>query len=56
MNTEWHGQNHVQLLINGEGYYPAAFEAIRQAREEVLLETFIILEDCLLYTSPSPRD
>ena len=45
MNTEWHGQNHVQLLINGEGYYPAAFEAIRQAREEVLLETFIILED-----------
>ncbi|OLS62611.1 cardiolipin synthase ClsB [Pseudomonas putida] len=45
MNTEWRAENHVQLLINGEEYYPAAFEAIRQAREEVLLETFIIYED-----------
>ena len=42
MNTEWRAENEVQLLINGEGYYPPAFEAIRQAREEVLLETFII--------------
>jgi len=45
MNTEWREENEVQLLINGEGYYPPAFEAIRQAREEVLLETFIIYED-----------
>ncbi|MEE1923260.1 cardiolipin synthase ClsB [Pseudomonas sp. 148P] len=45
MNTEWRAENEVQLLINGEGYYPPAFEAIRQAREEVLLETFIIYED-----------
>ncbi len=45
MNTEWRDENDVQLLINGEGYYPPAFEAIRQAREEVLLETFIIYED-----------
>ena len=45
MNTEWRDANEVQLLINGEEYYPSAFEAIRQAREEVLLETFIIYED-----------
>ncbi|MDU9393760.1 cardiolipin synthase ClsB [Pseudomonas sp. zfem002] len=45
MNSQWRGENQVQLLINGEGYYPPAFEAIRQAREEVLLETFIIYED-----------
>ena len=45
MNTEWRDENEVQLLINGEEYYPSAFEAIRQAREEVLLETFIIYED-----------
>ena len=45
MNTEWRDENEVQLLINGEQYYPSAFEAIRQAREEVLLETFIIYED-----------
>ncbi|OAI86273.1 cardiolipin synthase ClsB [Pseudomonas putida] len=45
MSTEWRAENEVQLLINGEEYYPSAFEAIRQAREEVLLETFIIYED-----------
>lgn len=45
MNSEWRDENDVQLLINGEDYYPAAFEAIAQAREEVLLETFIIYED-----------
>lgn len=45
MNSEWRTENQVQLLINGEDYYPAAFAAIRQAREEVLLETFIVYED-----------
>ncbi|BAW23356.1 cardiolipin synthase 2 [Pseudomonas putida] len=37
--------NSVQLLINGEQYYPRVFEAMAQAREEILLETFIIFDD-----------
>ncbi|MDD0976983.1 cardiolipin synthase ClsB [Pseudomonas fontis] len=45
MNADWRADNDVQLLINGEDYYPSAFDAIRAAREEVLLETFIVFED-----------
>ncbi|MGE5116491.1 MAG: cardiolipin synthase ClsB [Betaproteobacteria bacterium] len=37
--------NHVQLLENGEQFYPAVFEAIGAAREEVLIETFILFDD-----------
>ncbi|MFJ4352792.1 cardiolipin synthase ClsB [Pseudomonas sp. NPDC089428] len=45
MNRPWVDGNHVELLINGEQYYPRVFEAIAQAREEILLETFIIFDD-----------
>ena len=45
MTGVWHGQNQVELLINGEDYFPRVFEAIRAARHEVLVETFIIFED-----------
>ncbi|MHC6225638.1 cardiolipin synthase ClsB [Pseudomonas sp. X10] len=45
MNSPWVAGNSVQLLINGEDYYPRVFEAIGQARKEVLLETFIIFDD-----------
>jgi cardiolipin synthase len=45
VNDAWQGQNQVELLINGEDYFPRVFEAIRAARHEVLLETFIIFED-----------
>jgi len=41
----WVDGNSVELLINGEAFYPRVFEAIGQAREEVLLETFIIFDD-----------
>ena len=44
-NHTWRDGNSVELLINGEGFYPRVFECIRNAREEVLLETFIIMED-----------
>lgn len=37
--------NDLQLLENGEEYFPAVFDAIRQARSRVILETFIIFED-----------
>ncbi|HEY1075280.1 MAG TPA: cardiolipin synthase ClsB [Fontimonas sp.] len=42
---QWTTGNRVRLLENGEQYYPAVFKAIREAREEVLLETFIIFDD-----------
>lgn len=37
--------NQVELLINGEAYYERVFQAMAQAREEILLETFIIYDD-----------
>jgi cardiolipin synthase len=45
MNNEWREGNSIKLLINGEGFYPRAMECIRNARTEVLLETFIFAED-----------
>ncbi len=45
MKQPWCDGNHVELLINGEQYYPRVFEAMAQAREEILLETFIIYDD-----------
>lgn len=45
MNRPWVDGNSVQLLINGEQYYPRVFKAMAQAREEILLETFIIFDD-----------
>jgi len=41
----WVPGNRIELLENGEQYYPAVFEAIEQARHEVLIETFILFED-----------
>lgn len=41
----WQPGNQVQLLENGEAYFPKVFEALRQARQEILLETFILFED-----------
>ena len=45
MKPIWLEGNAVEMLINGEDFFPRVFDRIRQAREEVLLETFIILED-----------
>lgn len=45
MKQAWSDGNHVELLINGEQYYPRVFEAMAQARQEILLETFIIYDD-----------
>jgi cardiolipin synthase A/B len=41
----WHGNNRVELLENGEEYFPRVFAAMRQAQSEILLETFIVFED-----------
>lgn len=41
----WQSNNRVQLLENGEEYFPRVFEALRQAQNEILIETFILFED-----------
>ncbi|MDB6142729.1 MAG: ybhO 2 [Pseudomonas sp.] len=45
IGTRWRDDNSAKLLINGEDYFAQVFECIRAAREEVLLETFIIFDD-----------
>lgn len=42
---DWIAGNRVELLVNGEQYFPRAFEAIDNAEREVLLETFIWFDD-----------
>ncbi|MGO4393567.1 cardiolipin synthase ClsB [Variovorax sp. M-6] len=41
----WTEGNRVALLENGEQFFPRVFEAIREARREVIVETFILFED-----------
>ena len=43
--SRWTGGNQVELLENGEAYFPAVFAAIDAAQHEVLVETFILFED-----------
>ncbi len=45
----WQSGNQIELLENGEAYFPRVFEAMRQARREILLETFILFEDKVGY-------
>jgi len=41
----WQSGNQIELLENGEAYFPKVFEALRAAQREILLETFILFED-----------
>lgn len=41
----WKAGNRIQLLENGEEFFPRVFAAIAAARREVLIETFILFED-----------
>ncbi|NYT36654.1 cardiolipin synthase ClsB [Allopusillimonas soli] len=45
MSAKWTTGNTITLLENGEAFFPAVFEAIGQARQSVVLETFIIFDD-----------
>jgi cardiolipin synthase len=45
MNSHWVPGNSITLLENGEAYYASVFAAIASARQEVLLETFILFDD-----------
>lgn len=41
----WTKGNQLRLLENGEAFFPRVFDAIRSARKEVVLETFLWFED-----------
>ena len=45
LKVEWISGNRVDLLENGDAYFPAVFDAIDAAKREVLIETFILFED-----------
>ncbi|MCY1420010.1 putative cardiolipin synthase YbhO [compost metagenome] len=45
MKYEWRDGNSVDLLINGEEFFPRVLAAIDAACQEVLVETFILFED-----------
>lgn len=45
MRNNWRDGNDITLLINGEEFYPRVFESLRNANQEILLETFIIKDD-----------
>lgn len=42
---QWTGGNQIELLENGEEYFPSVFETIATAEREVIVETFIWLDD-----------
>lgn len=37
--------NRIELLVNGDAFFPRVFEAIGEATREVLVETFILFDD-----------
>ncbi len=45
MNDGWIPGNRVELLENGDAFFPRVFAAIEAARREVLVETFILFDD-----------
>src|SRR5690606_18666142 len=45
MKHKWHEGNSVDLLINGEEFYSRFFECARNAKEEIIIETFILERD-----------
>ena len=44
-SSRWTGGNRARLLENGEAFFPAVFDAIRAAKAEVIVETFILFDD-----------
>lgn len=44
-HPNWVDGNRVDLLENGEEFFPAVFDAVRAAQREVLIETFILFDD-----------
>jgi cardiolipin synthase A/B len=45
VKSQWRDGNQIELLINGEEFFPRLFSSIYNAKHEVIIETFIIFED-----------
>ncbi|WP_312972190.1 cardiolipin synthase ClsB [Atlantibacter sp.] len=45
MKTNWRDGNQIELLENGDMFFPAVFSAIEEAQHKVYVETFIWFED-----------
>jgi cardiolipin synthase A/B len=45
MAPRWTEGNQIDLLENGEEYFPRVFACIANAQQEVIIETFILFED-----------
>ena len=45
MTPRWSAGNRIELLENGDEFYPRVFREIERARHEVIIETFILGED-----------
>ena len=45
MKIRWHSGNRVQLLTDGDEFFPRLFSAMEQAQHEILVETFILSND-----------
>ncbi|RYF47648.1 MAG: cardiolipin synthase ClsB, partial [Comamonadaceae bacterium] len=45
MSQRWVAGNTINLLENGEQFFPRVFDAIAHAEREVIVETFILFED-----------
>ncbi|AMO23267.1 cardiolipin synthase ClsB [Ramlibacter solisilvae] len=45
MSPRWIEGNDIRLLENGEEFFPRVFDCIANARQEVVIETFILFED-----------
>jgi cardiolipin synthase A/B len=49
MKEHWHYGNKIELLINGDQFFPRVFDSISAAKREILIETFILCEDKVGY-------
>lgn len=45
MKTRWHNGNRVQLLTDGDEFFPQLYAAMEKAQHEIFLETFILSDD-----------
>ncbi|MGB2129998.1 MAG: phospholipase D-like domain-containing protein [Marinobacterium sp.] len=39
----WHGGNRIELMVDGETFFPAMLEAVEQARSSLMLEFYLVI-------------
>lgn len=45
MKPRWYDGNQVHLLENGDDFYPRVWAALKEAKTEIFIETFILADD-----------